>query len=438
MNPSPKPRVAVIGTGIAGLSCAWGLRDLADLVLYESGNRPGGHSNTVTVAENGKEIPIDTGFIVFNKVTYPNLCGLFEELGVAAKPSEMSFSVRHEPRDLEYNGMGLSKLFAQRRNIANPRFLMLVAEIIRFFRVGRNWLREQDSRNSSGCADPDGEDLASFCKRHRFRGDFLELYLVPMSSSVWSTEPGKVLEFPVATLLRFFHNHGFLGVTTHHPWFTVEGGARTYVAKMLKVLGSPRLVDPVLCVEESGQGAWVHTASGSREHHDAVVLAPHADQSLRLLKDPTPDQRRLLSAFHYQRNETILHTDPSVMPGRKRAWASWNFRLEQPSRDRPHATTHYWMNALQGVSRTKDYFVSLNAGNRIDSSRILYSTLYEHPVFTLEAIRAQRELPKLNRSGNILFCGSYFRYGFHEDACTSGLEAAAELRKRFSGNLFPK
>ncbi len=425
-----RPRIAVVGTGVSGLSCAWGLRDIADLTLLESERRPGGHTNTVAVEENGRQIPIDTGFIVFNKITYPNLCRLFGELGIAIKPSEMSFSVQHAASGLEYNGMGLNKLFAQRRNIGNLRFLMLIAEIMRFFRVGRKWLRdESEGASSEERADLDSEDLATFCKRHGFGRDFLDLYLIPMSSAVWSTEPGRILDFPASTLLHFFHNHGFLGVTTHHPWFTVDGGARTYVEKMLEVLGQPRLGDPVVAVEEKEDGAWVTTASGVRERFDAVVLASHADQSLRLLPHPSEEQQSLLSAFHYQRNEAYLHTDPSVMPTRRLAWASWNFRVELGPNGHQRAVTHYWMNALQGVSRNQDYFVSLNSDDRIDPARLLYRTTYDHPVFTLDAIRGQKELPKLNHAGRLFFCGSYFRYGFHEDACMAGFDAAKAVRK---------
>ena len=432
-NPLSKsrPRIAVVGTGISGLSCAWALREGADLTLFESEKRPGGHSNTVMVEENGRSIPIDTGFIVFNKVTYPHLCRLFEKLGIAAKPSEMSFSVQHVARGLEYNGMGFNKLFAQRSNLASPRFLALIAEVLRFFRVGRRWLRDEAEGDAAGETD---EDLATFCKRHRFSADFLELYLVPMSSAVWSTEPGRILDFPAATLLHFFQNHGFLGVSTHHPWFTVEGGARTYVEKMLQQLGRPRYGDPVLSVEESREedGAWLTTASGLREHFDAVVLACHADQSLRLLITPSPEQQRLLSSFQYQHNEAALHTDDSVMPQRRRAWASWNFKLEEQPGGHRRAAVHYWMNALQGVSQRRDYFVSLNSNDHLKPESILYSTTYEHPVFTLDAIRAQRELPSLNKTGPIFFCGSYFRYGFHEDACAAGFEAATAVRKVFS------
>lgn len=421
------PRIAVIGTGVAGLSAAWGLRDVAQLTLFESSHRPGGHSNTVTIDEEGKSLAIDTGFIVFNKVTYPNLCRLFDELDIKAAPSEMSLSVQHLPAGLEYNGMGLNKLFAQRRNIARPRFILLIAEIIRFFRVGRQWLRDEADGDTAHESD---EDLATFCKRHRFSTDFLDLYLVPMSSAVWSTEPGRILDFPASTLLHFFHNHGFLGIATHHPWFTVEGGSVTYVQKMLGVLGLPRLGDPVIDIAETDQGALVRTESGKCESFDAVILACHANQSLDLLNSPTSDQQRLLSPFRYQLNETLLHSDATVMPKRRLAWASWNFKVEESSNHR-RSSTHYWMNALQGVSNNRNYFVSLNCSEQINPKLVHYATTYEHPVFTLEAIRAQRELPGLNHSGRLFFCGSYFRYGFHEDACKSGFDAAMAVKQWF-------
>jgi predicted NAD/FAD-binding protein len=270
-------RIAIVGTGVAGLGCAWNLRNHASLTLLEKDARPGGHTNTVTVEEDGRTVPIDTGFIVFNKVTYPNLCSLFQELDVPIKPSEMSFSVQHTPTGLEYNGMGVNKVFAQRLNLFRPRFHGLLSHIQRFFRVAKDLL---DS--------PSVEDLTlgEFVKRHGLSQDFLDLYLVPMSSAVWSTEPGDILGFPASTLIRFFHNHGFLGVDTHHPWFTVDGGARTYVEKILGSLGAPRLSAGVTRVEETNDGTVVTTASGETITFDRVVFACHADQALALLAAP--------------------------------------------------------------------------------------------------------------------------------------------------------
>ena len=417
-----RERIGIIGSGIAGMGAAWQLRNHADITLIERDKRPGGHTNTVTVEENGREIAIDTGFIVFNHVTYPNLVRLFEELGVETKPSEMSFSVQHLPSGLEYNGMGLDKLFAQRENILNPRFHALVFQILRFFRVARALLDKPDSLNCT---------VAEFVHKHRLGVDFLNLYLIPMSSAVWSTDPRQMLDFPALSLIRFFQNHGFLGVTTHHPWFTVSGGSRSYRDKLLSHLQPVQLPAKVVEVRESSACATVRIEDGTVREFDRVIIAAHADEALAMLAAPDADQTRLLSAFGYQKNTATLHTDHSVMPGIRRAWASWNYRVEQNTHGDREATTHYWMNALQGVSKTRDYFVSVNGADKIRPETILYQTDYEHPVYTLRAMEAQRELPSLNTRSpqqRIFFCGSYFRHGFHEDAYSSAVDLAAVLR----------
>jgi len=417
-----KERIAIIGTGVAGLGCAWQLRNDADITLIERESKPGGHSNTVFVEEDGKSLPIDTGFIVFNHSTYPNLVRLFEELGVDTKPSEMSFSVQHLPSGLEYNGMGPDKVFAQRRNLLRPRFYRLLFQILKFFRVAQDALADPATGPLS---------LAEFARKHRLGQDFLDFYLVPMSSAVWSTDPLRILDFPALSLLKFFQNHGFLGVSTHHPWFTVEGGAKSYVDKILAAVNPVRLPARVIGVSESPGGATVRTVDGSQEVFDRVIIAAHADEALEMLDSPDEPQRRLLSPFGYQRNPATLHTDESVMPRRKRAWASWNYRLESDPAGRIQATTHYWMNALQGISKNKNYFVSINAGGQIPDEKILYSTVYMHPVFTLEAMRAQADLPLLNTRSpdqRVFFCGSYFAHGFHEDAYSSAVHLAPILQ----------
>ncbi len=415
-------RVAIIGTGVSGLGCAWNLRDFAKLTLFEQDARAGGHTNTVVADENGVEVPIDTGFIVFNRVTYPNLCRLFEELGVATQPSEMSFSVRHEPDNLEYNGMGLRKVFAQKRNLLRPRFHRFLGEIQRFFKVA-----------NASLDDPAiaGLSVRQFAGRHGFGADLLDHYLVPMSAAVWSSQPAGILDFPAAMLIRFFHNHGFLGLDTHHPWFTVSRGAKTYVRRILERLGDVRLADPVAAVEETPTGVTVRTKGGGFEEFDRVIIAAHGDQALRLLARPDADQQRLLGSFAYQSNHATLHTDATLMPRRRLAWASWNYRIHEDFR----ATLHYWMNALQNVSTRRDYFVSLNSRDLVDPASVVYETEYDHPIFTLDAIRAQTELGSLNRRSprqRIYFCGSYFRYGFHEDAYWSALEACGALREHLA------
>jgi predicted NAD/FAD-binding protein len=417
-----RERVAIVGTGVAGMGAAWQLRHAADITLIERDARPGGHTNTVTIDEEGTPVPIDTGFIVFNHATYPNLVELFRELGVETKPAEMSFSVRHEPADLEYNGMGLDKLFAQRRNILRPRFHVLVLTIMRFFRIARKALENPASLECT---------VAEFVERHRLGRDFLEFYLVPMSSAVWSTEPQRMLDFPALSLIRFFQNHGFLGVTTHHPWFTVSSGSQTYRDKILAAFDPVRLPAKVVAVSEGSGSAKVRLEDGAELEFDRVIIAAHADEALEMLAAPDPDQQRLLSAFRYQENTATLHTDSSVMPRTRRAWAAWNYRVERQPGGESSATTHYWMNALQGVSKKRDYFVSINGAENIRDAAVLYRTVYHHPVFTLEAMRAQRELPSLNtRSAQqrLFFCGSYFRHGFHEDAYASAVDLARVLR----------
>lgn len=415
-------RIAIVGTGVSGVGCAWHLRDRAEITLFDKEARPGGHTNTVVVQEDGNDVPIDTGFIVFNRQTYPNLCRLFEELDVAVKPSEMSFSVQHLPSGLEYNGMGLNKLFAQRKNLLNPGFLKLIVSITRFFKAAHAALEE-----------PSEMTLGAFVEKHKLGADFLELYLVPMSSAVWSTNPKDVLDFPATSLLRFFHNHGFLGVTTHHPWFTVSGGARTYLQKILAAVGQPKLKAQIVRVSENAGEATVTTADGSVLSFDRVIMASHADQTLAMLGAPDEDQQRLLSPFRYESNHATLHSWEGIMPKKRLAWASWNYRVEKPAGEDTKPATHYWMNALQGVSKTKNYFVSLNSREQIPDHHVLYEAEYEHPIFNVAAIRAQNELNNLNtrsRNQRIFFCGSYFKYGFHEDAYSSALYLSRMLQER--------
>jgi len=410
-------KVAVIGGGIAGLGSAWLLRQRYDVTVFERERHIGGHSNTVEVEEDGVRLPVDTGFMVFNKVTYPNLVRLFDELRAPIKPTEMSFSVRHDGLDVEYNGMGLSRVFAQRRNLLRPRFLRLLTQILRFFRAANAALADESLESMT---------LEEFVRRHRLGDDFLRLYLVPMSASIWSLTPGGALDFPAATLVRFFHNHGFLGVTTHHPWFTVDGGSREYVKRLVAQLPHAHAGTPAVAVEADGEQVLVRTADGTAHRFDLAIMAAHADESLALLARPTPLQEKLLSTFRYQPNETVLHTDTSVMPSRRNAWASWNYRMDPtPEGERP--STHYYMNRLQGVPGRRDYFVSLNYADRIDPASILWRTNYTHPVFDCAALAAQHHLPSINAEGSgqkIFFCGSYFRYGFHEDALASAVQCA--------------
>ena len=413
--------LAIIGTGIAGLGCAHFLHSRCDLTLFDQNDYAGGHTNTVTVEEPGRAVAIDTGFMVYNEVTYPNLTRLFRELGVATKPTSMSFSVQHVPSGLEFNGSSVNHLFGQRRNLLRPRYWRMLRQISRFNREAVAVLDDPAFA---------GHTVGRYVAERGYGEDFLNFFLVPMSAAVWSTPPERMLEFPAMTLLRFFHNHGFLGLHTQHPWRTVTGGAKTYVAKILAPLGDRvQLVRPVVHVARVSDGVRVTTFDGTVATFDQVIFACHADEALRMLDDATPEERRLLGEFKYQRNLATLHTDASVMPRTRRCWASWNYRITRGTDGRPSPATIYWMNSLQGVSERENYFVSINAAQDIAPERVLKRLEYHHPLFSLGAIRAQAELPSLNtRPGNrVFFAGSYFKYGFHEDAFTSALDLCRVL-----------
>ncbi|MFT4689332.1 MAG: putative NAD/FAD-binding protein [Limisphaerales bacterium] len=418
-------RIAIIGTGIAGMGCAHLLQAEHDITLFDPNSYIGGHTNTVTVSEGDRSIPIDTGFMVYNEVTYPNLTRLFRELNVPAKKTDMSFSVQHLSSGLEFSGSSMNHLFAQRRNLLRPRFWKLLMQINRFNEEAVEALK------SGSAADVSLEDYV--CER-RYGADFFDHYLVPMSSAVWSTPPEKMLQFPAATLLRFFHNHGFLGLHTQHQWWTVDGGAQEYVRRITKPFSDRiRLNCGVRSVEQSTAGATVVTDHDERLEFDHAILACHADQALRLLSNPGVNQNRLLASFKYQPNVATLHTDASVMPQKKLAWSAWNYRIFQDSEQRQSTSTIYWMNCLQDVSDQQDYFVSVNGEREIDAGKILKQMEYEHPLFDLEATRAQDELFQLNCESPgqpVYFCGSYFRYGFHEDAYTSAINLCRTILKQ--------
>jgi len=414
--------LAIIGTGIAGLGSAHFLHSRFKLSLYEQNDYAGGHTNTITVDEAGRPVSFDTGFMVYNEVTYPNLTRLFKDLDVATKPTDMSFSVQHLPTSLEYNGTSLNHLFGQRRNLLNPGFWKLLLTINRF-----------NSEAVAALSDPRFAEmtLAQYVAARGYSEDLLVRYLVPMSSAVWSTPPELMLEFPALTLLRFWHNHGFLGLHTQHPWRTVTNGSRSYVPKITAPFRENiHLNRRAVSVARTGDGVRITFADGSVESFDKLVLACHGDQALRLLADPTAQEQRLLSAFKYQPNTATVHTDASVMPRTRLCWASWNYRLAG-SPDRPaQPTIHYWMNRLQGVSDRENYFVSLNADAEIDQNRVLRRIQYEHPLFNCAATAAQKELPELNRlapSQTTYYAGAWFKYGFHEDGFTSALECARAI-----------
>jgi predicted NAD/FAD-binding protein len=413
-------RMAIIGTGISGLGCAYFLKNRYQLTLYEKADYIGGHTNTLSIEEEGGSVPIDTGFMTYNEVTYPNLTRLFSELGVASRSSSMSFSVQHLPAELEFCGSSLNHLFGQRRNLFKPEFWKMLLQINRF-----------NKEASAAVHTPDQHlTLSEYVAERKYGQQFLDYYLLPMSCAVWSTPPDRMLQFPAMTLLRFFHNHGFLGLHTQHPWLTVTGGAKHYVDKIVRPLRDRIYVNrgAVAVRRESGGGVRVTDESGHTAHYDHVILACHADQALNMLEGADDYERAALSEFKYQPNTALVHTDDSVMPRTSLCWSSWNYRVNYDVDARLEPATIYWINRLQGINSRRNYFVSINGEDTIKPQSVVRRIHYEHPLFNDGAIRAQRELPLLNeRHTGIYFAGSYFRYGFHEDAFSSALNLSRLL-----------
>lgn len=417
-----KQSLAVIGTGIAGMGAAHFMQNDYDVYLYEKDSRPGGHTNTVTVNEDGDDVPIDTGFMVFNNHTYPNLIKLFKELNVPAKNTDMSFSVQHKPSLLEYCGSSLNHLFAQRKNLFSLRYIKMLLQINRFNKESIKALDDPKYINYS---------MREFVDENAYGDDFLYKYLSPMSSALWSTPTDITLTFPAYTLIRFFKNHGFLGLNTQFQWLTPDGGSKVYRDKLLSQFpGKVMLNNGVTKVEklENGKVA-VSSADGSIKEYDKVIIASHADETLKMLAKPTEIEHELLSKFKYQENIALLHSDTSVMPKNKLAWAAWNYVIDYHNKElKPY--TVYNMNILQGVSKKKDYLININGEEKVNPNKVIKRIEYMHPIFNVDALKAQFRLPELNEQGPIYYCGSYFRYGFHEDALLSSVNLCEKLLGR--------
>jgi len=411
-------KAAIIGTGIAGMGSAHFLHKTHDLTIYEQNDYVGGHTNTVTVDQYGKPVYIDTGFMVFNYKTYPNLCRLFAEISAPVKKTDMSFSVQHVPTGLEYSGSSVNHLFAQRKNIFNIKYLKMLMQIGRF-----------NKESVKIVDDPKYADysIGRYIKEFGFGEEMLWKYLVPMSSAVWSTPMEQMLDFPAVTLIRFFQNHGFLGLDTQHQWYTLDKGSQSYREILIRPFKDRIHINrKAIKIARSNGKVTVHASDGSQETFDRVIIATHGDQALQLLEGPTNDEQRWLSCFKYQYNKATLHTDESIMPKTKLAWSSWNYRIQMQNGQLTPSTI-YWMNQLQGVSDKKNYFVSINPHDNIDPKKIIREIDYEHPLFDVPAINAQAQLHKLNQNGPVYFCGSYFKYGFHEDAFASAVQLCSQL-----------
>ncbi|MBB4862152.1 putative NAD/FAD-binding protein [Pseudomonas nitritireducens] len=413
-------RIAIIGSGISGLTCAYLLARRHEVSVFEASDWIGGHTHTVDVDWQGRRYAVDTGFIVFNDWTYPCFIQLLERLGVASRPTEMSFSVHDPASGLEYNGHDLGTLFAQRRNLVSPGFWGMLRDILRFNREALEDLAAQRI--------PPALTLGDYLRSGGYGQRFVEHYIVPMGSAIWSMSRARMLDFPLQFFVRFFANHGLLSVSDRPQWRVVEGGSRSYVAPLSEGFRQRiRLSCPVHRVKRDGQGVEVLSAAGS-ERFDKVVFACHSDQALALLEAPTVDEQGVLGALPYASNEVILHTDTRLLPRRRRAWASWNYRLGGPEHA-PAALT-YDMNLLQGIDAPVTFCVSLNQGERIDPAKVLARFDYAHPQFSLPGIAAQAQRGQLQGRQHSYFCGAYWGNGFHEDGVVSALEVADHFGER--------
>ena len=420
--------VAVVGSGISGLAAAHRLREVADVTLVEAGDYFGGHTHTVdvTLPVNGQPVThgVDTGFLVFNERTYPNLIALFAELGVETAKSDMSFSVQvpggRGAQALEWSGSSLSTVFAQRGNLLNPRFWRMLRDLLRFNRLTT---RIAESGREAELMQP----LADFLREHRFSDEFRDWYFLPMIGCIWSCPTDQMLQFPVSTMIRFCHNHGLIQVNDRPQWWTVRGGARHYVQKIIAGLPRKHLRTPVLAIERDASlargGVTIVTATG-RQQFDRLVLAAHSDQSLALLRDATPAEDEVLGAIRYHPNRAVLHSDASVLPQQRSAWAAWNYeRATSSSRESAQVCLHYLLNMLQPLPWQQPVVVSLNPVRDIDPRTVIGEYEYAHPVFDLAAIRAQSRMTELQGRKHTWYCGAWMGYGFHEDGLKSALEA---------------
>jgi predicted NAD/FAD-binding protein len=409
----------VVGSGIAGLGTAWLLSRRHEVTLFERNAYLGGHSNTVEVASGSEALGIDTGFVVFNYKNYPHLTRLFAHLGVETQETEMSFAASVDDGRIEYAGSDLNSLFAQRGNLVSPAYWRMLRDILRFNRDAKRSLREGDA---------DGLSLGAYLEKGRYGERLADHYLLPMAAAIWSCPTATMRDFPAISFFRFFENHGLLDLFDRPQWRTVTGGSRRYVARLAADLaGRASVSRPATAVRRSPDGVLVHAADGTAERFDAVVLACHADEALRLIDDPRPAERAILSRFGYQENRTILHSDTALMPRERRVWSSWNYLAASGAAGTERVSVSYWANRLQRLPGERQFFVSLNPLREPHPAAVVAEMTYHHPVFDADAVHAQRLLPQLQGRDRLWFCGSYFGYGFHEDALASAVSVAHQL-----------
>ena len=409
-------KIAIIGSGISGLVCANKLHKNHDITVFEKNSYVGGHTNTVQVEDEGRPLAVDTGFIVFNKKTYPNFLKLIEELGVSYQKTSMSFSVQCESTGLEYNGTSLNALFAQRRNLFSPRFLKFVHGITQFNAAAKAYLQTEMT----------GKSLGDFIREQQIAPMVISHYLIPMAAAVWSADPRLMWEFPAEFILRFWKNHGFLEINDRPQWYVIQGGSKSYIEPLCRGFKDRiRLNAPVEEVIRDDHGVKVKQASGQSDTFDKVIFACHSNQTRNILQDKTAQEESALASLPYQRNVAILHTDDSTMPRKRLAHAAWNYVLPKQASDL--VTVHYNMNILQTLNTNNTYVVSLNTDSSIDPKTVIRSIEYDHPIFTPHGMSGQKTLRRISGKNHTFFCGAYMRYGFHEDGVMSALHAVRRL-----------
>lgn len=412
-------KIAIIGSGISGLTCGYYLCKDHDITLYEANDYIGGHTATVDVDVNGVRYAVDTGFIVYNDRTYPNFINMMNEIGVKGRPTQMSFSVRNDASGLEYNGHTLSTLFAQKRNWFNPKFYSFIFEILRFNKSVKEVVELGTGQDQT---------LGEFLEVNKFSEYFCDNYILPMGAAIWSSTLADMRAFPLGFFARFFLNHGLLDITNRPQWYVIEGGSRAYIEPLTRQFEEQIMVStPVSRVTRDATGATVYTSDGA-QHYDHVIFACHSDQALALLADASNLESDVLSGLEYQENEVVLHCDERLLPKRKAAWASWNYWLDGGEREQqspPRLT--YNMNILQHIKSDTTFCVSLNSSDSIDKDKILRSFHYHHPVFNQNALRSQQRRDEVNGINHTWFCGAYWYNGFHEDGVRSALDVVKGL-----------
>jgi len=405
-------RIAIVGSGVSGLVAAHLLQRRHEVTLFEAGSYIGGHTRTVDIEFAGRRIPIDTGFIVYNEKTYPNFVKLLERLGTPSQPTEMSFSVRCDRTGLEYSGSSLNTLFAQRRNLLRPSFYRMIRDILRFNREAAHMLR-------NGYRPP---TLRQFFRDGQYSNEFVEQYIVPMGAAIWSSRPAGVLDFPAAFFMRFFENHGLLSTGGHFSWRVIRNGSRSYVRSLTRGFRGRILTHtPVRGIVRHADAVELKLPDGSRGRFDHVVMGLHGDQALDLLEDPTAREREILSSFEYQPNAAVLHHDASLLPRRRRAWASWNYHMPEKHADRVAVT--YNMSRLQGLDTPDPICLTLNRNDAIDPAKRISEVKFDHPVYTTQSMEAQSRHGEISGANRTHYCGAYWGNGFHEDGVNSALAA---------------